>query len=357
MMVNIKQLLLGVILLALVACGGGGSGSGKGSSSKSSSSTPALSSVSSVESSLSSSNPSNSSSSNSSNNSLRIIGYTPSWSTLESTIQYDKLTHINYAFVLPNTDGSLGAVPEHELLESIVEGAHENNVKVVVSIGGWNDGNDSAFVAFANSEEGRTRFTNAVLDLIELYELDGIDIDWEYPDPGTEANNYSLLMQQLSEALRPNDKLLTAAVVALGWYGDGVKSDVFGYVDFLNLMAYDKNNSNHSPYSYAEESITYWSDRGLPAEKLVLGVPYYARPSWNGYNIKINQNEANICRDSDGTDYWNGIPTIRQKAQLARSYGGLMTWELSQDTNTANSLLTAMWEVLTGAPMSYSGCN
>lgn len=356
-MLIIKRLSLCVMVLILAACGGGGSNKTPAASSVNhSSSVPASSSVSST-SSINSSIFSSTLSASSSSNSLKIIGYTPSWSTIENTIQYNKLTHINYAFVLPNNDGSLQAVPEPDLLESIVEGAHENNVMVVVSIGGWNDGNDSAFVAFANSEEGRTRFTNAVLDLIDLYDLDGIDIDWEYPDPGTEADNYSLLMQELSEALRPNNKILTAAVVALGWYGGGVKSDVFGYVDFLNLMAYDKNNSDHSPYSYAEESIAYWSDRGLPAEKLVLGVPYYARPSWNGYNVKINQNAANICRDTDGSDYWNGIPTIRQKAQLARSYGGLMTWELSQDTSTGNSLLTAMWEVLMGLPISYSGCN
>jgi chitinase len=339
-----KGLSLCAMALVLTACGGGSGGSNNSS---------AISSIATSSSSVVSSSSIVSTSSSSAGNSLKIVGYTPSWSTVESTIQYSKLTHINYAFVLPNDDGSLQSVPEPQLLESIVEGAHENNVKVVVSIGGWNDGDDSSFVEFVNTDEGRTRFTNAVLDLIDLYDLDGIDIDWEYPDPGTQADNYSLLMKQLADALHPNDKILTAAVVASGWTGGGVKSDVFDNVDFINLMAYDKNNGNHAPYSYAQESINYWSGRGLPDDKLVLGVPYYARPSWNGYNVKVNQNSANICRDTDGTDYWDGIPTMRQKAQLARNYGGIMTWELSQDTNNSSSLLTAMWEVITGAPMSY----
>lgn len=297
-----------------------------------------------------------SSSSSVASNGLKIVGYTPSWSTVESTIQYSKLTHINYAFVLPNPDGSLQGVPGMQLLQTIVAHGHANNVKVVVSIGGWNDGNDSNFVSLASTDAGRTRFTNAIINLVDLYNLDGIDIDWEYPDPGVESDNYSKLMKQLGEAMHGMGKLLTAAVVAEGGTGAGVKSDVFGYVDFLNLMAYDKNNGDHSPYSYAQESINYWANRGLPAAKLVLGVPYYAHPSWAAYNSKVGQNSANACRDTDGSDYWNGIPTIRKKAQLARNYGGIMTWELSQDTGGANSLLTAMWEVTTGRASSFV-CN
>lgn len=344
----IVGLFLTTFTLLIAACGGGSSDSANQSSIAVSSSSLANSS------SILSSSSSVSTSASSAGNQLKIVGYTPSWSTVESALQYSKLTHINYAFVLPNANGSLQAVPQSELLRSIVTGAHSHNVKVVVSIGGWNDGNDSNFVAFANSEDGRTRFTNAVMDLIEIYHLDGIDIDWEYPDPGAESANYSKLMKQLADALHPNGKILTAAVVAEGSTGAGIQSDVFEFVDFLNLMAYDKNNNNHSPYSYAQESIGYWSDRGLPADKLVLGVPYYARPSWSDYKTKIMQNSANACRDTDGSDYWNGIPTIRKKAELALHYGGIMTWELSEDTSGANSLLTAMWEVMTGMTPTFS---
>lgn len=312
---------------------------------------------SSVSSSKSSSSIINSSSSSSvSSSGLKIIGYTPSWSTVESTIQYSKLTHINYAFVLPNDDGSLGNLPSPELLRAIVTNGHAKNVKVVVSVGGWNNGNDSSFVKFAATDAGRTRFTNAVINLVDMYNLDGIDIDWEYPDPGVEADNYSKLMKQLSDAMHSMNKILTAAVVGEGGTGAGVKNEVFGYVDFLNLMAYDKNDGDHSSYAYAQESINYWANRGLPTAKLVLGVPYYARPSWSAYNTKVGQNSANACRDTDGSDYWNGIPTIRKKAQLARNYGGIMTWELSQDTSGSNSLLTAMWEVTTGRASSFV-CN
>lgn len=289
-------------------------------------------------------------------NSLKIVGYTPSWSTVESTIQYSKLTHINYAFVLPNANGSLQGVPNVGILQDIVTHGHQNNVKVVISIGGWNDGNDSNFVAMASTDAGRTAFVNSAISLVNQYNLDGVDIDWEYPNPGSESDNYTKLMGQLSTAMHSRGKILTAAVVAEGSTGGGITNQVFGYVDFLNLMAYDANNGDHSPYSYAVQSINYWAGRGLPSAKLVLGVPYYAHPSWADYRIKVSQNPANACRDTDGSDYWNGIPTIRKKAQLARSYGGIMTWELSEDTSGTNSLLTAMWEVITGRPSSFN-CN
>jgi GH18 family chitinase len=164
-------------------------------------------------------------------------------------------------------------------------------------------------------------------------------------------------MQELSNALHSRGKYLSAAVVASGGTGGGVKNEVFGYVDMLNIMAYDGSDTNHSPYSYAVSSLDYWINRGLPREKVVLGVPYYARPSWQDYRLKVAANAANACRDTDGSDFWNGVPTIRQKAVLARNRaGGIMTWELSQDTNTGNSLLTAMHEANNGLPATFN-CN
>jgi GH18 family chitinase len=292
------------------------------------------------------------------NTSMKIVGYMPSWAGSATAIQYSKLTHINYSFVLPNANGTLQGLPNPSKLQSIVTLGHANGVKVLIAVGGWNGGNDSAFESLAANASTRTAFVNNLMNLVEQYNLDGVDMDWEYPDPGASADNYALLMGQLSNALRARGKLLTAAVVASGFYGGGLKAEVFNYVDFLNLMAYDGGDgADHSPYSYAVSSLNYWLGRGLPKEKAVLGVPYYARPSWAAYNTLVGSNSANICRDTNGSDYWNGIPTIRQKAQLARSQaGGIMTWELSQDTNTASSLLTAMYEAVNGLPGTYN-CN
>ncbi|WP_255545304.1 glycosyl hydrolase family 18 protein [Micromonospora parastrephiae] len=117
-------------------------------------------------------------------NNFKSVGYMPSWAGNVNTIQYNKLTHINYAFVLPNNDGSLRAVENPSKLSSLVSQAHANNVRVSIAVGGWNDGNDSAFEALAANSGSRTNFVNNLVNFVNQYNLDGVDMDWEYPDPG-----------------------------------------------------------------------------------------------------------------------------------------------------------------------------
>ncbi len=280
---------------------------------------------------------------------FKVVGYAPSWAGSASAIQYSKLTHINYAFILPTSSGGLTAVDNPTKLRDIVTRAHAANVKVLIAVGGWNDGNDSAFEAMARSSTARTTFVNNLVNLCNQYNLDGVDIDWEYPDPGTSGSNYALMMQQLGSAMHSRGKLLTAAVIASGSTGGGVPNSVFGVVDFLNLMAYDGGGSNHSTYEYAVSSVNYWVGRGLPASKAVIGLPFYGRSSssYVAYNTLLSQGASPNSDSFNGVGY-NGIPTIKRKTNMAfdRSLGGVMMWELSQDATGANSLLTAIDQVV-----------
>src|SRR5690349_23354058 len=78
-------------------------------------------------------------------NGFKSVGYMPSWAGNVTSIQYSKLTHINYSFALPNSNGTLQAIDNTSKLQQLVTLGHQNNVKVSLAIGGWNDGNDSAF--------------------------------------------------------------------------------------------------------------------------------------------------------------------------------------------------------------------
>ncbi|MCF6402916.1 glycosyl hydrolase family 18 protein [Chitinophaga filiformis] len=271
---------------------------------------------------------------------FRVIGYVPSWSGDVNAVQYSKLTHINYAFVLPTATGGLQGVDNPSKLQSLVSLAHANGVKVLISVGGWNNGDDSGFESLAANSTYRTNFTNSIMNFVNQYNLDGADIDWEYPDPGASANNYVALMTQLATALHAQGKLLTAAVIGTG--GEGVSSAVFSQVDFLNLMAYDFNNFDHSTYAYASQSIAYWKGRGLPASKTVLGVPFYGRPSWESYAALIARGASPYADTYNGVGY-NGITTMKSKTDLAWDQGsGIMIWELSQDAVGTYSLLSAI---------------
>ncbi|MFL5729656.1 MAG: Ig-like domain-containing protein [Cytophagaceae bacterium] len=277
---------------------------------------------------------------------FKVVGYHPSWAGSASAIQYSKLTHINYAFALPLSNGSLKPIDNPAMLQQIVANAHAAGKKVFIAIGGWSDGGtplDPTFEALAASATSRATFVNAAMNLVSTYNLDGVDIDWEYPDAGASSNNFAALMQQLSASLHAQGKGLSAAIAADSYSGGGIPASVFGYVDHLNVMAYDNGSeANHSSYNFAQSAINYWIGRGCPKDKLILGVPFYARPSWNGFNVLV-ANGANPNSDQFGSDYYNGIPTIQSKTQLAwNSAGGIMIWELSQDATGANSLLSAI---------------
>jgi hypothetical protein len=275
---------------------------------------------------------------------FKVVGYMPSWAGSVSAVQYSKLTHINYAFLLPNADGSLQAIDNPSKLQSLVSTAHANGVKVQISVGGWNNGDDSHFETLAANATYRTNFVNNLVSFVSQYGLDGVDIDWEYPNDGSSANNYLALMQQLATQMHNRGKLLTAAVVAYG--GSSILNGVFDVVDFLNIMAYDENDYQHSTYALAVQSVNYWRGRGLAAGKTVLGVPFYGHPTWESYAALIARGADPYSDTFDGVGY-NGITTIKSKTNLAFDQGGgIMMWELSQDATGTYSLLSAIHDVV-----------
>ncbi len=282
---------------------------------------------------------------------FRIVGYVTDKVGTIDNLRYDRLTHINYAFLIPNDDGSVRPLYARRKLSRLVEEAHQHGVKVLLSVGGW--GYDAEFEKLAANPESRVRLVGEIVRHVQEYGLDGADMDWEYPDPGDSARHFLLLMQELSVAMRAEGRLLTAAVVAEGPNAAGILPEVFDYLDFVNIMAYDGPGEQHSPYSYAEAALRYWASRGLPAEKRVLGVPFYAQPGGVPYRQLVAASEAapwcDGVRYRGATVYHNSIPTLQRKVQLAlREGSGIMIWALPHDTADATSLLAAIYEAVHG---------
>ena len=264
-------------------------------------------------------------------------------------VQFDKLTHINYAFLIPKDDGTFYTIANAWKLEDLVSKAHDQGVKVLISVGGW--GYDAQFEVVAADPALRAVFVEELCTFVETYNLDGTDIDWEYPDLET-RQNFVALMQELRAALPP-EKLLSAAVVAAGVTGEGIPTESFQSVDFLNIMAYDGPPEQHASLAYSETALDYWLGRGLPPEKTVLGVPFYAQPNGVPYR-KLIQADPKFAQ-IDQTEYYgttvfyNGIPTLLKKINLALERGsGIMFWTLEQDTTDSTSLLSAIYTYLYG---------
>jgi GH18 family chitinase len=278
---------------------------------------------------------------------FRVVAYATA-AIVPGVIPYDQITHINYAFLIPNEDGTFVDLLSSWKVGELVRMAHQRNVKVLISVGGW--GWDKQFEALAASPSTRAVFVQNLVRIVHENQFDGADIDWEYPDPGPSSQNFLALMQELRTAL-PKDKLLTAAVVALGEHGEGIPSESFELMDFINIMAYDNAGPQHSSLDYAQSALDYWLGRGLPPEKATLGVPFYARPSETSYAkiVAANPDAAQL----DATNYYgiqvnyNGIPTIQAKTRLAMQRGsGIMFWTLENDATGELSLLTAIHQVV-----------
>lgn len=278
---------------------------------------------------------------------FRVIGYTTE-ASIPELIPYEQLTHINYAFLIPNADGTVILPTNLWKIEKITGQAHEQHVKVLISVGGW--GWDAEFETLAADRESRTRFVDNLVRFVDDYNLDGIDMDWEYPDPGPSAANFLAMMRLLREKL-PEGKLLTAAVVAHGdENGRGIPAEAFEIMDFVNLMAYD--GPEHGTMAQAELSLDYWLSRGLTPEKTVLGLPFYGHPTGAPYRKIVESDpQAAVFDEFDYlgvTRRYNGIPTIEAKTRLAiERASGVMFWTLEQDAQGELSLVSAIHRTLT----------
>ena len=222
---------------------------------------------------------------------FRVVGYVPAWRGAVGPAQLAQLTHVNYAFVQPTAAGGLEAVPNPAKLRQLVRQAHAAGVRVLMSVGGWHDGDHSAFDAIGASPALINTFTTSLLQLTDDYRLDGVDVDWEHPD-STTAAGYAALMHALAARLHPRGQLLTAAVAGAAWAGRGVLPSVLEDVDFLNIMAYDNPPPAHATYAAAGQALAYWQGRGLPRSKTVLGLPFYGQPSQESFAALLARGPA-----------------------------------------------------------------
>jgi GH18 family chitinase len=274
---------------------------------------------------------------------FRVLAYVTS-GIVPEIIPFDRLTHINYAFLIPNADGTFVPVVNGWKLQKIVTEAHAAGVQVLISVGGW--GWEKEFEALAADPASRAAFVQNLAAFVADYNLDGADIDWEYPQPGQSAQNFVALIEELRAALP--DKLLTTAVVAYGTNGDGVPAETFPLFDFVNVMTYD--GPDHGTMAQFNAGLDYWLGRGLPPDKIVMGMPFYSRPGEAPYRKLVEADPQAAYQDTiewnGATNSYNGIPTIQAKTRIARERaGGVMFWTLDHDALGDLSLLKAISEV------------
>lgn len=285
-------------------------------------------------------------------NNFKVVGYffARLGTNKFDTIRYDLLTHINFAFAIPKKDGTLLPLENPEAARRIIKEAHENSCTVGIAVGGWSYQDvtlEATFAEATNTDVKIELFVNSIMNMVNEYGFDGVDIDWEYPRAGEPSQQqYEKLMLSLNKRLKPEGKILTSAVIS-GVTHENIPQPesaahtdiVIDCVDWLNIMVYDGGDGlAHSPYDFAVNCGSYWRyTRNISPEKIVLGVPFYGRPAWVTYDKILEINPDAYDKDIitiDGVDvYYNGIPTIQKKTKWAKeNLGGIMFWEVSQDS-------------------------
>ncbi len=156
--------------------------------------------------------------------------------------------------------------------------AKNRNIKVIPLINN-NQKNNMILV----NPSTRTKAVNNIVDLVEKYKYDGVNIDFEHLPPYT-RNSYTAFIKELSGKLRKNNKLLTISVfpkidVPLDLQGAYDYAALGPLVDRLVIMTYDKNWSTGpagpiAPIDWVEKNIRY-SLEYIPAHKILLGIANY----------------------------------------------------------------------------------
>ncbi|MEJ5187799.1 glycosyl hydrolase family 18 protein [Treponema sp. J25] len=281
--------------------------------------------------------------------SRRVVGYFVEWGIYGAhdnyyvtSIPFNKITHINYAFVGINpTTFAVEVYDPWASLEIVYPGEswdtpYKGNlgmlrkmklqyphVKVLISVGGWTKSH--GFHAAAMTESSRRTTAKNLVAFMKQHGLDGIDIDWEYPginrpaDPNDQYDkgapggpedmvNFPLFLKAIREELDAQGAIdgryyeLTAAI-GVGYDKIAVTdpAEYSKYLDALNLMTYDMHggfettighqaplypnpNDTHEPLVNERYNIDWavkkFLSLGVPASKLVLGIPFYSR-GWN----------------------------------------------------------------------------
>ena len=238
----------------------------------------------------------------------------------------DKLTHIIFSFteVIDNEMKFRRETSGERLTLLVDQKKNHPHLKVMVACGGW--GGSKGFSDMAASPENRAKFVESVVRFLEDYELDGLDIDWEYPGMLGNNNpyrpedreNFTALMRELREAMDATGRKLVLTFASAGWenyYRHVELKKVLKYADYMNIMTYD-NVGGGTPYT-AHHTNLGWVK---PAD--LAGTPAVSITEERGYDLDPRSAEKiiNFCmkKGADpsqivigGAFYgkgWKGVP-------------------------------------------------
>jgi chitinase len=332
----------------------------------------------------------------------QVIAYVFSPNAILQPGQIDPhaITRINYAFANIQDGRMVLGHPNDSANLALLVGLRKENpsLTVLISVGGWLW--SGGFSDAALTEQSRQQFIQSAVDFIGLNDLDGLDIDWEYPGmagaghafQSEDGRNFTTLLKEMrlrldKESAKKGRKLLLtfAAGAEDDFLAHTEMAEAQRYVDSINLMAYDYYEpgsgaitGHHAPLFTnpadpqkisADASVKAFERAGVPAQKLVLGVPFYGhiwgevpepnhglyqpgKPIPNAY-APFSLIDSTML-DHGFTRYWDSISSVpylyspekqvfvsyedvesvsaKCRYVVAHKLGGMMFWSYSNDS-------------------------
>ena len=310
----------------------------------------------------------------------RVVGYYPDWVSNQmtaSSINYEVVTHVNHSFAWPDESGNILSY-NNMFNSNFCQTIQSNGAKVLLSLGGW--GNDVGFRTVSASPELRELFIDNLLNVVDTYGYNGVDLDWEHPTSIADRQNLNFLVSEMDSIFNNHnpDLLITMAVPISNWSGQWYDfSFLRFYIDFFNAMTYDihggwSSDAGHnsplfsSPAGDSDGSCKTGIDylvysRGIPPGQINLGLPFWGKkynatdinmpftgevvdklyseiPSLinNGWSYEWDSIAYSpYLKKDDGTKIitFDDEESIKYKCDFAhtRSLGGVMIWALSYD--------------------------
>jgi chitinase len=282
-----------------------------------------------------------------------ILAYYSDWSTYEGytpdKINASNINILDYAFATVGSDlkitASDSSIDYSNFSKLKILKSKYPALKIVISVGGWDD--SGMFSDAALTESSRDTFADSVVSFIKAYGFDGVDIDWEYPIGGglssnvsrpADKTNFGLLLKTLRSKLNAQG-ILDNKHYILSFTGEADSTfassvdlaDIANSVDYGFIMAYDLNGgwdsytdfdaplyipAGQSPnYTTSVDAVVRsWLNNGFPAQKIILGVPFYGY----AYTGVTNSNDGLLQRFSSATTV--GFNTIMSNYLSNPSY-------------------------------------
>ncbi|KAL1956325.1 hypothetical protein VTO42DRAFT_7408 [Malbranchea cinnamomea] len=240
------------------------------------------------------------------------VVYYPNWRANPrqppSSLMLSFVSHVIYAFAWVKADGTVylsnEAVDEEMPIDETCGWIRAftqlkpryPGIKLLLAIGGGGEQGSGNFAKVANDSTSVQRFVHTAKELVDRFELDGLDVDWEHPSNAEEGEDYLNLLAKLRKALPSPRYVLTTALAGGEWalrHIDLPKAQQ--HLDFINLMAYDffghwTSHSGHHSQLFTPTQlhstgatvschsvVMYMLTRGVPSRKILMGIPVYGR--------------------------------------------------------------------------------